>query len=53
MVERRKTSGRAAVGGVAIERSVTIGCVVAAANVVSERISACGTIEKPAGVAKE
>ena len=53
MVERSKTSGRIVAGGVAVERSVTIGRVVIAANVVGERISASGTIGKPAGVAKE
>ena len=51
--ERTKTDGRIGVGGVEVERSITIGCVVAAANVVRQRISASGIIEKPAGVAKE
>src|SRR6266404_2566551 len=52
-VEGCKTSGRVIIGGVAIERSVTIGSVTGAANVVRERVSASGAIEKPAGVAKE
>ena len=53
VVERSKASCRVVLGGVAIEGSVTISRVVAAVNVVRERISASGTIEKPAGVAKE
>jgi hypothetical protein len=52
-VEGSKTSGRVGVGGVAIERSITVGGVVTADCVVGERISASGTIEKPAGVARE
>ena len=52
-IERSKTSGGVALGGVAVERSVTIGRVVVAGDVAGERIRASGTIEKPAGVAKE
>src|SRR6266536_2072092 len=53
VIERSKTSGRVAVGGVTVKRSVTVCSVVVAVRVVGERIGASGTVEKPAGVAKE
>ena len=53
MKEGSKTSGCVEAGGVAVERSVTVGRVVDAVGVVRQRISASGTIEKSAGVAKE
>jgi len=52
-MERSKTSGRVVVGIVEIERSITVGRVVVTVRVVRERITASGTIEKAAGVAKE
>ena len=52
-VECGKTSGRIVASGVAIERTVTIGCVVIAANVVCERIVADCIVIPPSCVAKE